>query len=410
MVPRLITDNVAFSFACVGSSRVKAQNAVVNDAGEKWPAPQLQPILSARHCTFGIPGMDSERPTPAIGDIDGTRKKLACWLGERHGHEVTIEELRITESTGMSNVTLLFDMQWQEGSQTRTESCVGRLQPVIERPVFPSYDLTLQYEVMDSLGRNSDIPVPRLLGLETDTSLLGVQFYLMQHTAGRIPTDMPPYNMDGWMMHETSEQQRATMWRAALDTLSQLHRSDYRQLGFSRLLVPDKTPLQQQLAYWQDYLDWAMEGRGHTLGQQALAWLDARQPANEPTVLCWGDSRLGNLIFTEELDSVAAVLDWEMATLGNPVQDLAWFNHMDATFAEGLGMPRLAGLPSYEDSIAQWQQHTGYSARDYDYYLIFAGMRFALIMSRIMLATGQDSEIQNNFACQLLQKYLDRLG
>ena len=231
----------------------------------------------------------------------------------------------------------------------------------------------------------------------------------MKRTDGRIPTDMPPYNMDGWMVHETSPLQRADMWRAAVDMLARFHQLDYRQLGFARLLQPGRTPLQQQLAYWQDYLDWALEGAAHPICQQSLDWLQANQPGEEPTVLCWGDSRLGNIIFRESLDGIAAVLDWEMAVLGNPVQDLAWFNYLDATFAEGLGMSRLEGLPSYEESIDQWQQASGLSACDYDYYLIFAGMRYGLILSRIMLATGQDSEVQGNFACQLLQKHLDRL-
>jgi aminoglycoside phosphotransferase (APT) family kinase protein len=309
----------------------------------------------------------------------------------------------------MSFVTLLFVVLWVDNGVPTSEAVVARLQPVIVRPLFPDYDLSLQYEVMDSVGRNSDIPVPELRGLETDKSLLGVQFYIMKRTEGRIPTDMPPYNMDGWMVHETTPMQRADMWRAAIDMMARLHRLDYRQLGFAGLHQPGRTPLQQQLAYWQDYLSWAFDGAGHAICQQSLDWLQANQPGEEPTVLCWGDSRLGNIIFRESLDGIAAVLDWEMAVLGNPVQDLAWFNYLDATFSEGLGMSRLEGLPSYEESVTQWQQTSGFSARNYDYYLIFAGMRYGLLLSRIMLATGQDSEVQDNFACQLLQKYLDRL-
>ena len=353
--------------------------------------------------------MENERPTHLIEDIDGTRKKLESWLSAHRGQQIRIPDLSIPESTGMSNVTLLFDIAWEEDGKTCSEPCVARLQPEIERPVFPAYDLSLQYEVMDSVGRNSDIPVPELRGLETDKSLLGVQFYIMKRTDGRIPTDMPPYNMDGWMMHETTREQRADMWRAAVDTMARFHQLDYRQLGFERLQEQGRTPLQQQLAYWQDYLDWALEGAGHTVCQRALDWLGANQPAQEPTVLCWGDSRIGNIIFRESLDGIAAVLDWEMAVLGNPVQDLAWFNYIDATFAEGLGMPRLEGLPSYEETVARWEQGSGFSADHYDYYLVFAGMRYGLILSRIMLATGQDGEVQENFACQLLQKYLDRL-
>lgn len=352
--------------------------------------------------------MESERPTPLLEDAEATRSKLEGWFSKRIGHTVTIPELNIPEATGMSNVTLLFDIQWQENGTQHTQACVGRLQPDIARPVFPSYDLTEQYRVMASIGRNSDIPVPELLGLETDKSLLGVQFYIMKHTQGRIPSDMPPYNMDGWMMHETSEQQRADMWRAAVDVMARLHRLDYKQLGFAHLERAGKTALQQQLDYWREYMDWAMEGGDHPICSRALKWLETHQPDAEPTVLCWGDSRLGNIIFPDSLDGIAAVLDWEMAVLGNPVQDLAWFNYLDSTFAEGLGVPRLAGLPSYEDTIAQWEEASGCSAAHYQYYLIFAGMRFGIILSRIMLATNQDSEVQGNFACTLLEAHLDR--
>jgi len=353
--------------------------------------------------------VENERPTPLIQDKEKTRRILESWLSGHRGHRVHIPELTIPESSGMSNVTLLFDVHWEVNGEQLVEPCVGRLQPQVERPVFPAYDLGLQYQVMDSIGRNSDIPVPELRGLELDRSLLGVQFYLMKRTPGRIPTDMPPYNMDGWMVHETSESQRAAMWRAAVETMARFHQLDYKALGFAHLEVPGSTPLQQQLTYWQGYLDWAFEGEGHGIGQTALDWLQANQPEDEPTVLCWGDSRLGNIIFKETLDGIAAVLDWEMVTLGNPLQDLAWFNYLDTTFSEGLGMPRLAGLPDYEHTIDQWQQVSGFSARDYDYYLIFAGARYALLLSRIMLATGQVQEVQGNFACQLLQKYLDKL-
>ncbi len=354
--------------------------------------------------------METERPTPLLEDSEATRAKLEAWFSARKGRAISIPELKIPEASGMSNVTLLFDIEWQEDGTVHREPCVGRLQPEIARPVFPTYDLTLQYEVMDSIGRHSDIPVPELHGLETDTSLLGVQFYIMKRTDGRIPTDMPPYNMDGWMMHETTEAEQASLWKCAVDTLGQFHRLNYKTLGFAHLAEAGKTPLQQQLDYWQGYLDWAMEGKGHGICQRALGWLQANQPQDEPTVLCWGDSRLGNIIFHPSHSSVAALLDWEMAVLGNPVQDIAWFNYLDSTFAEGLGMPRLPGLPSYPDTVKHWQGVSGYSARDYDYYLIFAGMRYGLVLSRIMLATDQDNEIQENFACQLLNTHLGRLA
>jgi aminoglycoside phosphotransferase (APT) family kinase protein len=355
--------------------------------------------------------MDEQRPTPLVEDLAGTRAKLAGWFSARKGSPVVVSELNIPEATGMSNVTLLFDICWDEDGTTVSQACVGRLPPDIERPVFPAYDLSQQYRVMEILSEKTDIPAPTMLGLELDTSILGVPFYIMKKTEGRIPTDMPPYNMDGWMVHETTLEQRENLWNAGLDTMARFHRLDHLALGFDFMDQPELvgTPLQQQLRYWRDYHDWAMEGRVHEVGSAALDWLEANQPANEMTRLCWGDSRIANIIFTEDCSSVAAVLDWEMAVLGNPVQDLAWYCYIDNTFAEGLGIPRLEGFPSYESTVERWHAATGYPVDDFEYYTVFAGMRYGLILSRIMLATGQESEIQGNFAVQLLKKTMDAL-
>jgi len=353
--------------------------------------------------------MEETRPTPLVEDIEAARGKLADWFSRRRGTPVDVSELNIPDATGMSNVTLLFNIAWEEDGERRSEACVGRLQPQIERPVFPSYDLSLQYRIMETLGEKTDIPAPIVRGLETDASVLGVPFYIMKKTEGRIPTDMPPYNMDGWLMHETSLEQRENLWNAGLDTMARFHQLDYRALGFGFMDRPEPgaTPLRQQLEYWRDYHDWAMEGARHEICLAALDWLEANRPEPEITRLCWGDSRIGNMIFSEDCSTVNAVLDWEMAVLGDPVQDLAWYCYIDNTFAEGLGFPRLEGLPGYEDSVARWRAATGYPVDDFDYYTVFAGMRYGLILSRIMLATGQDAEVQTNFACMLLRKTLD---
>lgn len=356
--------------------------------------------------------MKDARPTPLVEDLEGTRRKLAAWFSQRNNKAITVSELSIPEATGMSNVTLLFDISWSENGQLLSESCVGRLQPEIEKPVFPAYDLSLQYRVMEKLSEQTDIPVPQMRGLEMDRSVLGVPFYIMKKIDGRIPPDMPPYNMDGWMMHTISLQQRETLWNAGLDTMARFHKLDYRELGLEFVDQPalGVTPLRQQLQYWQNYLDWAMEDRGHAICARALEWLWHNQPETELTRLCWGDSRLGNLIFTQDCSAVAAVLDWEMAVLGNPVQDLAWYCYLDNTFADGLGLSRLEGLPSYEATVARWHKATGYSVEDYDYYTVFAGMRYGLILSRVMVAQAQEEEVQGNFAVQLLERTLSAIG
>ncbi len=356
--------------------------------------------------------MKDDRPTPLVEDLEGTRNKLSLWLSQQRGTDVQVSDLNIPEGTGMSNVTLLFDISWEAEGQNFSEACVARLQPDIERPVFPAYDMSLQYRVMEVLSEKTDIPAPEMRGLEMDTSLMGVPFYVMKKTEGRIPSDMPPYNMDGWMMHETTLEQRENLWNAGIDTMAQFHQLDHEALGidFLEQPEPDKTALQQQLQYWRNYLDWGMEGRGHVICEKALQWLEANQPQQEITRLCWGDSRIGNLIFTEDCSQVAAMLDWEMAVLGNPLQDLAWYCYLDSTFADGLGMPRLEGLPSYEATTERWQKATGYPVDDLDYYKVFAGMRYGLILSRVMVAQSQDQEVQGNFAAMLLDRTLEAVA
>jgi aminoglycoside phosphotransferase (APT) family kinase protein len=79
------------------------------------------------------------------------------------------------------------------------------------------------------------------------------------------------------------------------------------------------------------------------------------------------------------------LLDWEMVRLGDPVQDLAWWIGSDRCFSEGLGAPRLQGLPDRAPTVARWEQLTGRRAEHLDYYEVLALTRFSVTMARIGL-------------------------
>ena len=93
-----------------------------------------------------------------------------------------------------------------------------------------------------------------------------------------------------------------------------------------------------------------------------------------------------------------------MASLGNPVQDIAWFNCMDNCFSEGLNCRRLTGLPSYHETLFKWEKGSGFATKDYDYYSIFAGLRFSLLRSRRMMITDQQDKTDETFACKMPKK------
>ena len=81
--------------------------------------------------------------------------------------------------------------------------------------------------------------------------------------------------------------------------------------------------------------------------------------------------------------AIIGVLDWEMARLGDPVQDLAWWLASDRCFSEGLELARLPGFPGKDETIARWEQSTGREAASFDYYTILALTRFSMNMARV---------------------------
>jgi aminoglycoside phosphotransferase (APT) family kinase protein len=174
---------------------------------------------------------------------------------------------------------------------------------------------------------DTDVPVPRMRWYEPDAGPLGVPFYVMDRLEGRVPADNPPFHMTGWVT-ELSPEQRERMWWNGLEAMARVHRLDWRALGFDFLAEPHRgaTPLEQQLHYY-DFLTWGFNANRHPVFDAAQRWLRAHQPAEQPVAICWGDARLGNQIFNDQLD-VVAVIDWGMARLGDPVQDLAWFNSL----------------------------------------------------------------------------------
>jgi len=354
-------------------------------------------------------------PVPPGRDMDVTCKSLAGWFARvlPDASAIEVSDLSAPGSTGFSNDTLLFDLAWREADgRARRESLVARIQPTGFR-VFPDYDLDLQFRVQSMLA-GTEVPVARMFWQEDDPSVLGAPFYVMERVEGRIPTDNPPYHVGGWVT-ELRPEEREAMWWSGLDVMSEIHRLDWEALGFGFLDRPDRgaTPLVQELANYAAYLEWARRGRSAPICQPALEWLLANQPdEDEPVRLCWGDARIGNMIFRDS--RCVAVLDWEMVTLGNPVKDLAWFLFLDEHHSAGMNAPRLAGFPSREATLARWEERTGLSARHVGYYEVHAAFRFSVIMMRLAQSMQhygfmpEDSTFEiDNIPSRLLASRLD---
>jgi aminoglycoside phosphotransferase (APT) family kinase protein len=317
-------------------------------------------------------------------DLDATAAQLAKWLAPKlsvPAGGLRIESLEAPLGTGFSSDTLLFDLVCDVDGRTRREGLVARLEPT-EYIVFPSYDIALQSRVLQGL-EGTGVPVPRVRWFEPDASVLGVPFYIMDRIDGQVPSDNPPMHDEGWIADELSEAERETVWWSGFDAMCKVHRLDWKALGFDFLLEPQRgaTPLEQQLHYYQEYFEWGLPRERHPEIARALDYLEANKPEETQIALCWGDSRLANEIF-RDLECVA-VIDWEMARIGDPVQDLAWWLASDRCFSEGLELERLPGIPSHEASIARWEETTGFDTANLGYYSILALTRFSMQMARI---------------------------
>ncbi len=368
----------------------------------------------------------TDRPQTSTRDHDELAERLSRWLGARPGatHGL-VTNVAAPSTNGMSSETLLFDAEWVDADGEHHERCVARLEPEADAvPVFPSYDLELQYRVMNLVGDRSAVPVPRTLWFEPGREAVGSPFIVMRRVDGVVPPDVMPYPFgDNWLFDaDPADQDR--LQERSVQVLADLHAIEATddELSFLDTKASGDTPLRRHVNGQRAFYDWARgalgpsgpperetqgpsgpperetqgpsgppERGGRPAGEiripvieATFAWLDENWPDDEgPTVISWGDGRIGNIIY-RDFEPVAA-LDWEMAALGPRELDLAWTIFIHRFFqdlAEQYGMP---GMPNYlhrDDVAATYESMSGHTPRDLDWYLMYAALRHGIVMTR----------------------------
>ena len=316
-----------------------------------------------------------------LGDMEQIRSKLEGWLRKNlpDAEYLVLEVPDFPEESGESSVTLILKAE-NNGSKT---SFICRMVPP-DSAVFDEHDLPLQYKLMEIAGENG-IPVPPLLGMEEDSSLLGSDFYIMGFVDGLIPTDNPPYAFGSWVT-ELSADERRTMWQNGMATLAKIHQinlDDHDMTGV-RVSPEGSSPAQHEIDKFNSMFTDDIRNRMPSVVADAMNFINQCAPADGVKRLCWGDSRPGNVIW-KDLAPVA-VIDWEMASIGDPVQDVSWWYWIDYINSVGLGVERLSGLPSLEEIYAQWHAITGLPLDHADYYDLFNITRYAVILERKFVA------------------------
>jgi aminoglycoside phosphotransferase (APT) family kinase protein len=318
------------------------------------------------------------------------RDRFERWLAGRlpTGADPAVTSMASTDTNGMSSETLLVTATWTEDGAPRHERLVTRMAPdPADVPVFPSYDLARQYEVIRLVGDLTDVPVPRVWWSEPDPGPLGAPFFVMGHVDGRVPPDVMPYTFgDNWL-HDADPADQRCLQDASVDVLVRLHTIDRPEERFAFLTpdAPGDTPLARRVADARAWYDWAAAGGFPSpLIERTFAWLDAHWPAEEgAAVLSWGDSRIGNVLY--DGFAPAAVLDWEMATLGPRELDVGWLIYAHRIFddiAETMGLPGMPHFMRAEDVTGTYEAATGYTPRDLEFYGTLAAVQFGIVFLR----------------------------
>ncbi|MBN2160113.1 MAG: phosphotransferase [Spirochaetes bacterium] len=348
-------------------------------------------------------------------DMEGRIKsRLEPWLQEKmpDARWITISGIQ-KPGMGLSNETYLFDVTCNEGGNIISRGMVLRSVPAGHK-VFPDYHLEHQFRIMKAL-RSTDVPVPEVYWLEEDEGVIGAPFYIMERLGGTMPKDYPSYHGEGFYFEATPEG-RKKIWWGSLETVARTHMVDWEGLGLDFLGVPNGgvDPVLRQISYWERYLEWIKDdpAESHPELENALRWL--RDNAYEPgqVCLCWGDARMGNTLYQEPDNTVVAALDWEMAFLGDPVADLAWFIFIDRYLAAEYGLQRLEGSPGPEETVARYQELTGFSVKNFAYNEVFAAMRFGMILISVvrkLMAMGMHNYefvLRDNYCTRWLAEFL----
>ena len=241
-----------------------------------------------------------------------------------------------------------------------------------------AHQIEREFRILSALA-DSGVPVPDVFALCEDVSVVGTPFYVMAHVDGRVFTDP--------RLPGIAPGARRALYRSVVAGLAAVHAVDVGAAGLAGL-GPPSGYLERQIRRWTRQYEASRTERIEAM--DALArWLPEHLPPSPRTTLVHGDYRIGNLVFDRETARLAGVLDWELATLGDPLADLAYLcmgYHHDPPGRAGLvAYPGGAsGIPSEPELLDAYRRLAGIEEiPHWRFYLAFSFFRLAAILQGV---------------------------
>lgn len=229
----------------------------------------------------------------------------------------------------------------------------------------------------------SAVPHPRLIAACSDEEVLGVAFYLMEPVEGFNPTEGLPE------LHANDADARHRIGLSMVEAIAALGAIDYRAVGLDGFGKPDNYLERQvgrwraQLAGYADLPGWP--GPGAIPGVDRVAsWLDAHRPADFHPGIIHGDFHLANVMVRPDSGNLAAVVDWELSTIGDPLLDLGWllatWPEDDAPRATDVAITPWEGFASPDELVAHYAETSGRDLSALDWYVVLACFKLGIIL------------------------------
>lgn len=331
-------------------------------------------------------------------ELDAIRRYMSGVLGEP---DLPVPTARLI-SGGKSNLTYFVE--------------AGTHRWVLRRPplgdIMPgTHDVLREFRVMSALS-GSKVPVPRTVAGCSDPAVTGVDFYVMDEVRGRvIRTREDAAGLTAPQCRRLGE--------SLVDTMVDLHETDPASVGLASLGRPSGY-LDRQLARWERQFA-AVQVRELPLVTEIVAALAKDVPQTQRPGIVHGDYRLDNvMVAADDPTRLVAVLDWEMATLGDPLVDLAalvmfWDEEGDRFNPITNGLMAVEGFPSRAEVLDRYLAARDMDAADLDWYMVFAEFKLAIILEQIHArhekgqTRGEGFEGVGDMVVQLLDAAMERI-